>query len=144
MTNTKQTMRDIVRAMEAEGKMIGDISHRGGTYGAYATVAVGTLFPTLSEEQERRVLDCLPNKIGAFCNYLGGGLRGAIVRSDYAAALPAKYARRIDAFTRECVRRYNEIENGEGLNEETYPDGDTNWEAQGTKKVRAAGVKSAY
>ena len=58
--------------------------------------------------------------------------------------LPAKYAKRIDAFTRECKNRYLEIENGQGLNDEEDAEGNTNWEALGTQRSRLAGVKSVY
>jgi len=143
MKNSR-TVSDIVSELLEENRIQYDISHRGGTYGADAGYVVKALFPTLEQEKIDEIVNMLPRKVGVHCNYLGGGLRGALVRSDYDKAMPAKYAKRIDSFTRECKARYLAIENGEGLNDETYPDGDTNWEAMGTNKVRRAGVVSGY
>ncbi len=137
-------MREIVLKMQEENSIDCDISYRGGTYGAAADKVVATLFSTLIAYRQYEIVQMLPNKVGVHCNYLGGGLRGTINRSDYDKKMPAKYAKRLDAFTRECKKRYLEIENCTGLNEEEYPDGDTNWEAMGTNRSRAAGVKSAY
>jgi len=145
MNNSKKiTVREIVQNLENENRIQYEISHRGGTYGANAGDVVSALFPTLSDDKIDKIINLLPNKVGVHCNYLGGGLRGSINRSDYAKELPAKYAKRIDTFTRECKNRYLAIENGEGLNNEEYPDGDTNWDAIGTNRSRVAGVKSAY
>jgi len=145
MNNSKKiTVREIVQNLENENRIQYEISHRGGTYGANAGVIVSALFPTLSDDKIDEIVNLLPNKVGVHCNYLDGGLHGSINRSDYAKELPAKYAKRIDAFTRECKNRYLAIENGEGLNDEEYPDGDTNWDAIGSNRSRAAGVKSAY
>jgi len=139
-----KTVADIVSALGEENRIQYDIGGRGGTYGAPADYVVEALFPTLEQEKINEIVNMLPNKVGVHCNYLGGGLRGALVRSDYDKALPAKYAKRIDAFTRECKARYLAIENDGGLNDETYPDGDTNWEALGTNASRRAGVESGY
>ena len=145
MNNSKNpTIRDIVLKMEAENRIDYEISHRGGTYGARSWDVVAALFPTLSDDKAAEISNLIPNKTGVWVSYLGGGLRGSICRSDYAKELPAKYAKRIDGFTRECKRRYLEIENGTGLNDTEDADGETNWDAVGTGRVRKAGVKSAY
>lgn len=149
MNNSKNpTVREIVQKLEAENRIEYEISHRGGKYGAAVDDVIGALFPTICDSYSnvyQKIKNLLPNKIGAWVNYLGGGLRGSICRSDYSKELPAKYAKRIDAFTRECKRRYLEIENGEGLNDTEDADGETNWDALGTNRSRAAGVKqSAY
>ena len=145
MNNSKKiTVQEIVQNLENENRIQYEISHRGGTYGAKAGDVVSALFPTLSDDKAAEIANLIPNKTGVYVNYLGGGLRGSICRSDYAKSLPAKYAKRIDAFTRECKNRYLAIENGEGLNDEEYPDGDTNWDAIGTNRSRVAGIKSSY
>lgn len=145
MNNSKKiTVREIVQNLENENRIQYKISHCGGTYGASASIVVDALFPTLSYDKAIDIANLLPNMVGVHCNYLGGGIRGTINRSDYAKSLPAKYAKRIDSFTRECKNRYSAIENGEGLNDKEYPDGDTNWDAIGTSRLRAAGIKSAY
>lgn len=145
MNNSKKiTVREIVQNLENENRIQYEISYRGGTYGTQSWVVVSALFPTLSDDKSAEISNLLPNRVGVWVNYLGGGLRGSINRSDYGKELPAKYAKRIDAFTRECKNRYLTIENDEGLNDEEYPDGDTNWDAIGTNRSRVAGVKSAY
>ena len=145
MNNSKKiTVREIVQNLENENRIQYKIGYRGGTYGANAGDVVSALFSTLIAYRQYEIVQMLPNKIGVHCNYLGGGLRGSIIRSDYGKELPAKYAKRIDSFTRECKRRYEEIENDNNLNNEEYPDGDTNWDAIGTNRSRVAGIKSAY
>jgi len=114
MNNSKKiTVQEIVQNLENENRIQYEISHRGGTYGAKAGDVVSALFPTLSDDKAAEIANLIPNKTGVYVNYLGGGLRGSICRSDYAKSLPAKYAKRIDAFTRECKNRYLAIENGE-------------------------------
>ena len=145
MNNSRtKTVKQIVLELEQENRIEYEISHRGGTYGAAAGDVITALFPTLSDDKAQEIENFLPSKVGVHCNYLGGGLRGTINRSDYAKELPAKYAKRIDSFTRECKARYLAIENGAGLNDAEDADGETNWEAIGTNKSRAAGVKSSY
>lgn len=148
MNNSRnKTVKQIVLELEKENRIDYNISHRGGTYGAASKDVVAVLFPTLLNSYSnnyQKVITLLPSKIGVHCNYLGGGLRSTINRSDYAKELPAKYARRIDSFTRECKARYLAIESGAGLNNEEYEDGETNWDAIGTNKSRVAGVKSGY
>ena len=101
---------------EEEGKLSIDISYRGGYYGARASVACELLgLPD-------HVADQLPNKVGAYCNYLGGGLRGAIVCIDagdmIGHGVAKTYAKKIARFAELCKQRYNEIEAGEGLQDE--------------------------
>lgn len=112
-----------------------DISYRGGKLGfSGATIA--------------EIIDIdkylLPNNIGAYVNYLGGGLRGAICQSDFSKDVPPKKANLLQEITKACVRAYKYYEDEESLNEEEFPDGDTNWEAIGTNKMRNSGVCSAY
>src|SRR3989338_1387574 len=136
MNNSKLTMRDIVLNMEAENNIKYDIGHRGGTYGAATSDVIAILFPTLSDDKIDELANLLPNMVGVHCNYLGGGLRGSLVRSDYSERMPAKYAKRINAFTRECKARYLAIEDSAGLNEEEDADGNTNWDAYGSNRIR--------
>lgn len=124
-------------ALENDGKVDYDISHRGGHYG----LSRGDVSDLLGLGG---YADMLPGKVGAFCNYLGGGLRGSVSVSDYDKAMPKKYAKRIDAYLAACHLRYLELESGAGLNDETFPDGDTNWDAIGTNASRKAGIISAY
>ena len=128
---------------EESGRIDYDISYRGGHYGLKAEAVVDFLFAGKSEEIKSQFIEWLPNKVGASCNYLGGGLRGAITGSDYDRELPGYAAKLIDKFCAECKNRYNEIENSTGLNEEEYEDGETNWDAIGSNASRLAGIVSA-
>jgi len=47
----------------------------------------------------------------------------------------------LDELLAACKRAYESIENEAGLNDD-YEDGDINYEAQGTKAMRAAGIKT--
>jgi len=122
--------------LEDAGKVDFDISYRGGHYGLSRNDACELL------GIEGGNADYLPPKVGVYCNYLGGGLRGAIVGGGYDKKLPAKYAKKVDAFVAACKLRYHEIENG--LNDEVDENGETNWDAVGTNASRAAGVVSGY
>ena len=123
--------------LENDGKVDYDVNYRGGHYG-------------LSRSDVADLLglggyaDYLPSKVGAFCNYLGGGLRGSITVSDYNKNLPKKYVLKVIAFTNACKKRYKEIEDGIGLNDDEDANGETNWDAWGTARSRKAGVISGY
>lgn len=112
-----------------------DISHRGGTFG-FKAEKVASLLDIPKE--------LLPGNIGAYCNYLGGGLRGSIQVSTYSDKITGRKKALLDAFLQACKRVYEIIENEQSLNDTEYPDGETNWEAVGTNASRCAGIKSAY
>ena len=112
-----------------------DISHRGGVIGFYSS--------DIAKRFEVSESD-LPNKFGAGCNYLGGGLRGSIFASGFSDRVTGKKAKLLSELARACVRVYENIENENSLNDEEYPDGDTNWESLGTKGARKSGIISAY
>lgn len=138
----KKTMKTIVLEMEENRDMLYDISYRGGNYGAKSGDVIAYLFPTVSNEVAEKIDSMMPGKFGCYCNYLGGGIRGAIARSDYDAKMPKKYARRLDAFTLACKARYEELEGD--MNNEEDEDGETNWDGLATKSARASGIVSAY
>lgn len=117
------------------GKVYCDISHRGGGIGFYS----GDVAKWVDVSE-----GYLPNKFGAGCNYLGGGIRGSIFASDFSTEITGKKAKILRKLALACVRVYENIENENGLNDEKYPDEDINWEAKGTKNARDNGVISAY
>ena len=129
--------------MDAKGKAIlqalgignldYDIGHRGGTLGFRG----GDVAAAFGIDE-----NLLPGHVGAFVNYLGGGLRGSICTSTYSKEITGKKKELLDELLAACKRAYESLENGSGLNDDEYPDGDTNWEAQGTKAARAAGIKT--
>jgi len=118
------------------GKVYCDIGGRGGGIGFYSS-DVASAF---------EVNDCdLPNKFGAGCNYLGGGIRGSIFPSSFnQRMIVGNKAKLLDALAQACVRVYESVENEENMNDEEDPSGETNWEATGTNASRKAGIVSAY
>src|SRR3990170_5491134 len=71
-----QTIEDL-KSLEI-GKIDYEISHRGGSLGFYGSDIAGYL---------EIDADLLPRKFGAYCNYLGGGLRGCICTSDFSTKI---------------------------------------------------------
>jgi hypothetical protein len=110
-----------------------EIGHRGGGLGFFGedvAKAVGVNESYLS------------HKYGCGCNYLGGGVRGSIFVSGYDKAITGKKAQVLDAIAEACKRAYINGENEMGLNGDI--DGETNWDAEATRRARESGVVSAY
>lgn len=84
------------------GQIYCDISYRGGGIGFYGSDVAK--FVEVSE-------DYLPNKFGAGCNYLGGGLRGSIFPSDFSNEIDYDKTRRLEELALACVRVYKNIDN---------------------------------
>lgn len=114
-----------------------DIGGRGGKLGVHGS----TLASAIGVREYS-----IPNKVGAYCNYLGGGLRGAICCTDGFEnhGVPKRKAELLNAFSEMCKRVYQNIEDEDGMNDEVDGDGETNWEAKGTNASRIAGIVSAY
>lgn len=117
------------------GKLYIDISCRGGQIG-FHSCDVGA-FIGINDA-------LLPNMVGAYCNYLGGGMRGTIVGSNYSEDVPQNKRQLLDAVINACKRVYLNIENDLYLNDEEDEDGETNWDAIATNKARNGGIVSAY
>ncbi|NQT22342.1 MAG: hypothetical protein HQ579_02770 [Candidatus Omnitrophica bacterium] len=115
------------------GELVYDIGCRGGSLGFYGSDVAE--FAGCSESD-------LPGKYGCYCNYLGGGVRGAVVASGYSGKVGAKAAKLLDAIAEACKTAYVNAENG--LNDEVYEDGDINWDALATQSARKSGMVSAY
>lgn len=109
------------------GEIVYDISHRGGDLGFYGRDVAAAL------DIEAHLL---PKKLGAYCNYLGGGVRRHIFTSDYTDTIEAeKTIEFLEELSSACARVYKNVEDDLGLND--TGDGDeTNWEALTTKTVR--------
>lgn len=127
--------------LEDQGLVIYEVGYRGGNYGLAVNDFIDLFMPKDLENIDN-IVDMLPNNVGVYCNYLGGGLRGAIVGGGYAESLPKKIAKIVDRFVKLCRQRYIELE--DGLNDEVDVDGETNWDAIGTNASRNAGIVSAY
>jgi hypothetical protein len=115
------------------GELDIEISHRGGHLGYLGQDVAQSLGINWG---------LLPRKVGAYVNYLGGGLRGSVCTGGYSEKITGKKKELLDELLAACARAYMNAENDCGLNDDKYPDGETNWEAQGTKAMRAAGVKT--
>lgn len=117
--------------------IIMDISYRGGKLGVYGSDIAREL--NISENS-------IPSKVGAFCNYLGGGLRGAISCTSgfQNHGVPKRKAELLDEFCEMCKRVYENVEDEDGMNDEFDENGEINWETKGTNASRNAGIVSAY
>ena len=115
------------------GSVYCDISERGGGLGFYSSDVANTVGVRESD---------IPRKFGAGCNYLGGGVRGAIFASDFNSAVTGRKRQLLEAIAEACKRAY---ENAEGsMNDDEDEDGEPNWEASATKCARENGTISAY
>lgn len=86
------------------GRVYCEISYRGGGIGFYGS-DVARMFD---------VSECyLPNKFGAGCNYLGGGIRGSIFGSDFNNEITGRKRQLLEALAEACVRVYENIDNKE-------------------------------
>ena len=133
--NATKTPDELLAILGKDYFDIADISYRGGNlgfYGSFIAEFVGT------DDW------LLPNKFGAYSNYLGGGLRGAIVASNYNSSITGVKADLLNAIGKAIIRAYNYYEAGDGLQDETDENSEINWENLGTNKSRQAGVISAY
>lgn len=121
-----------------------DIGYRGGTCGIDSYKLCHVLFNDKDEARKCDIIAELPGKTGVYCNYLGGGMRGSLLSSPFDR-VSYRYAReRIEGFIQACRDFYSLCELENGLQDEEYPDGETNWDNVATKAARAAGVVSAY
>jgi hypothetical protein len=134
MQKEVKNMLAILEQLHEDGHLIVDIGHRGGKLGLEA----GKLVEVLEIEED--ILHLMPPKYGVYCNYLGGGICGALAGSGYDKLIPKAIAKKLDDFTEACKAYYLKLE---GLEEEDE-EGNTNWEALGTMKARESGVVSAY
>lgn len=117
------------------GRLIIDISYRGGGVG-FSGSAVASHFKIDTSD--------LPRNFGAACNYLGGGVRGAITGSGFNRNLPERKVKLLTALQDAMVRVYESIEDENSLNDEVDEDGEINWDAKATNLSRNAGIVSAY
>jgi hypothetical protein len=106
------------------GRVYCDISYRGGGIGFYGS-DISKIFD-ISEGD-------LPGKFGAYCNYLGGGLRGGICESGFSDRVTGRKARLLEELSRACVRVYEYCENEGNIEDDVM-----------TGIARVKGVKSAY
>lgn len=133
-----QTLEDLYDLIIDQGYGSGAISYDIGGRGGYVGIDSDCVAGMLEVDSYY-----LPNKVGAFCNYLGGGLRGSVCVSSHAVP-DADKIDLVDALAEACRRAYYDCENGSGMNDEYDDDGEPNWEAIGTNASRGAGIARAY
>ena len=127
---------------EEEGKIHYNIGHRGGGIGINSRWLAFEIGGFVNEDYDPYYLEArLPRYFGAGCNYLGGGVRGAIFPSDFDDAIWEEYpkiARLLEEIANLAVKKYEEAEGS--LNLEEYDE----WGVEATKRARQLGIKSAY
>ena len=133
----KQQIKEKLYLFEEKDLVDYEVGHRGGHYG----LARDDAFDLLQIPEENRVAEHFPSKIGVYCNYLGGGLRGAIVPGGYDKDVQEEIAKKIDAFCQACKERYEDIEKSWADDPESPVD---EWNEMGTDMSRNAGIVSAY
>lgn len=135
-----KTLENVQTLQDLEDLGIGnvhcEISYRGGILGFSGSDVADHL--NIPENY-------LPAKFGAYCNYLGGGIRGAIQTSGfYDKDIDKKDAEYLTELADACKRVYLNIENENALNDEEDENGSVNWDAVATNATRKANIKSAY
>lgn len=136
-----QTLEDLYDLVIDQGCGSGAISYEIGGRGGYVGIDSDCVAGMLDVDAD--CFGLLPVQVGAYCNYLGGGLRGSVCVSNHGIQDPEK-AELIDALAEACRRAYYDCENGSGMNDECDDDGEPNWEAIGTNASRRAGIERAY
>jgi len=147
MTKAYKKALEIWEKAETEGQVECDICYRGGGLGIPASFIAEELDGLLNPEDTIDLVCFLPSKVGAGCNYLGGGVRGAIVKGGFDNYLWDNYpkvAEIIDAIQEIAVERYNEIEKKLGLQADYDEEGNSLWDNQATAGARRQGIVSAY
>ena len=125
---TLDDLRDLDLGIKGDGP-----GYRGGTLGVSGSRLAWAL--NIPE-------NFLPPNYGVYCNYLGGGIRGALGESGYNPNIPISKQKLLDELAQAVKRVYTNLEGEAGLLDDEYPDGETNWDNLATKTARKAGVKS--
>ena len=118
------------------GSPIYDIGERGGHLG-FAGIHVANRIGVSS--------NYLPKSYGVYCNYLGGGIRGALTHSGFDDKISIRKKQLLEALADACKRVYINIEADMGLIDE-YDEysGEPNWNNMATNTARNNGTVSAY
>ena len=140
--NTNITIKQLKNAYTIEDLQdlnIGRVQYEVGGRGGYVGFSGTSVSETFGIPEWQ-----LTGKVGAYVNYLGGGLRGGVATSEYDRVEGKRKIRLVEELLEACRRAYINAEDEIGLNDEEYEDGDTNWDAIGTSRVREAGITRAY
>jgi hypothetical protein len=112
------------------GRLSYDIGGRGG-HVAFTSRDVSEAFGIRYEQ--------LTSKVGAYTNYLGGGIRSSVMQSEFHRIKDKRKQRLVEELTLACKRAYLNAEDEMHLNDEEYEDGDINWDAKATN-INKVGV----
>jgi len=138
----KKRAEEIWELAEEEGKIHYDIGYRGGGIGINSRWLAFEIGGFVNEDYDPYYLEArLPRYFGAGCNYLGGGVRGAIFSSDFDDAIWEEYpkiAKLLYEIGKLVVKKYKEAE--DSLNLEEYDI----WGVEATERARQLGIVSAY
>lgn len=107
-----------------------NISSRGG----YVAIDPSAVCDYLQSRHIKVSPSDLPRKFGAYCNYLGGGIRGAICETQFNPKLSITAQKYLSELSAACKRVYLSLDSND-------PD---NWDDIGTNAARAAGITRAY
>jgi TRAP-type uncharacterized transport system substrate-binding protein len=137
MTNvTKAQLKKVQTLEDLQNLEIGpvqaEIGHRGGGLGFYARHVAEAIGVDPED---------MPRMYGAYCNYLGGGVRGAVLPSGFNTAnITGRKAGLMEELANACVRVYLHTESLMHDDQEDRED----WNEIATEAARKANIKSAY
>lgn len=83
----------------------------------------------------------LTAKVGVYHNYLGGGIKGALIETEFSKVSDDKAKTIVQNVINWCRQRFEDLE------AEMYEDDDsdeTDWDREATLAARNAGITSAY
>lgn len=133
---TKSALKKVKTLQDLQELEIGpvqaNVGHRGGGLGFYAYDVAEAIGVDVED---------MPRMYGAYCNYLGGGVRGAVTPSGFNTGnITGRKAGLMEELANACVRVYIHLENTWRDDEEQYDE----WNERATEAARRAGIKSAY
>ena len=134
---TKKVLESLTTLTELSA--IADVSYQIGDRGGILGIPREAVATLLDIEPH-----LLPKSVGVYVNYLGGGLRGGICKSQYSSEITGEKKELLDLLIDVCQSAYIDAENELCLNEDYDDDGEMDWNSIGTKAVRTAGILSAY
>ena len=134
---TKKVLESLTTLTELSA--IANVSYQIGERGGFLRIPGKTVAALLDIEPH-----LLPNNVGVYVNYLGGGLRGGICKSQYSSEITGEKKDLLDLLIDACQSAYIDAENELCLNEDYDDDGEMDWNSIGTKTARIAGIISSY
>jgi hypothetical protein len=82
--------------------------------------------------------DLLPMNFGVYHNYLGGGMKGSLIKSSFSDSIPENKKQILVQLLHACQRAFLTYEN------DLYDDNADDWDRMATDAARAAGIQKAY